>query len=108
MDINKERLYKKRAELIQAAAHPIRLAIIDLLSNGERCVCEIAQCVDAKRSNVSRHLSVMSSAGVLECRKEGLNIYYSLKAECILNFLKCVDQILLEKINEEAQMLKEL
>jgi len=105
MDQNTEKLLILKAELIQAAAHPIRLAIIDLLSDGEVCVCNIAEAIGAGRSNVSRHLSLMTKAGLLGNRKDGLNIYYSLKTPCINNFLKCIDQILLERTNETLSIL---
>lgn len=68
-------------------AHPLRLAILDYISNGEQCVCDIAEYVDSERSNVSRHLAVMLSAGIVQQRKDGLNVLYSLKTPCVLKFL---------------------
>jgi len=103
-----KRIYELKAEIIQAAAHPIRLAVIEFLSKGEQCVCDIVEHVGAQRSNVSRHLSVMVRAGVLESRKEGLKVIYSLQTPCILKFLSCVDQVLKEKIGKEAALLSSL
>ena len=93
---------------MQAAAHPIRLAIIDLLSGGEQCVCDIADHVDAQRSNVSRHLAVLLKAGVVEHRKDGLKMMYSLKTPCILDFMKCVDGVLREQAKDAAALLNAL
>jgi len=106
--MNKEtqRLFRLQAEVIQAAGHPIRLAIIDYLKDGEQCVCDIAEHVGAKRSNVSRHLSLMLSAGVVDCRKDGLKALYRLRTPCILNFIKCVTQVLKERLQSEAAVLK--
>lgn len=101
-------IYRMKADLIQAAAHPIRLAIIELLKDEEVCVCEIAEKIKAGRSNVSRHLSLMTKAGMLSCRKDGLKIFYKLKTPCILNFLKCVDQIVAERLQESAQLLESI
>ncbi len=95
-----------KSEIIQAAAHPIRLAIIEYLEGGEQCVCDIVLHVDAQRSNVSRHLALMLKAGVLECRKDGLKVFYQLKTPCILKFLSCVDQVLRERIEGEMDLLK--
>ena len=108
--MNKEikKFYELKAEIIQAAAHPIRLAVIEFLSKGEQCVCDIVEHVGAQRSNVSRHLSVMVKAGVLESRKDGLKVIYSLRTPCILKFLSCVEQVLKERIAKEAAMLKSL
>ena len=108
MKTAEKRLYKLKAEIIQAAAHPLRLAIIDLLSKGEFCVCDITERVGAERSNVSRHLALMLKAGVVDCRKEGLKVIYQLKTPCIMNFLACVNNVLREKIQEDASVLKQL
>jgi DNA-binding transcriptional ArsR family regulator len=108
MDADTRRLYELKAEIVQAAGHPIRLAIIDFLGRGEQCVCDIVEHVGAQRSNVSRHLSVMVKAGVLESRKDGLKVLYKLRTPCIVNFLACVDQTLRERIRREASLWKKL
>ena len=102
------RLYELKAQIVQAAAHPIRLAIIDFLSGGEQCVCDISTHVGAQRSNVSRHLSVMLSAGVVECRKDGLKVIYSLKTPCILKFLNCVTDVLRDQVRQSQSVLSRL
>ncbi len=57
MEQSKLRILEMKSEIIQAAAHPIRLAIIEYLEGGEQCVCDIVSHVEAQRSNVSRHLA---------------------------------------------------
>jgi DNA-binding transcriptional ArsR family regulator len=108
VDKTTKRLYAMKAEIIQAAGHPIRLAIIDFLRGGEQCVCDIAVHVGAKRSNVSRHLAVMLKAGIVDCRKDGLKMIYSLKTPCILNFLSCVTDVLRHQAKTNAEVLKKL
>ena len=93
-DNNKQLLYEKQAEIAKAIAHPLRVAIIHFLKDGEQCVCDIAKYTGSERSNVSRHLSVMVSAGVLEYRKEGLKVIYRLKCKCIIDFFSCVSSVL--------------
>ena len=63
-DIERE-LLEMKARVYQAIGHPIRLGIVELLAEGELCVCDIAERVGANRPNVSRHLSVLLSAGVV-------------------------------------------
>jgi ArsR family transcriptional regulator len=99
-------IYDKQAEILMALAHPLRIAILDYLKDGEQCVCDIAKHVGSERSNVSRHLAVMVSCGVLEYRKEGLNVIYSLKARCILDFFECVTTCLKQQANENVKLLK--
>ena len=108
MDADTKKFYELKAEIIQAAAHPIRLAIIEFLVDGEQCVCDIADFVDSERSNVSRHLSVMLKAGVVESRKDGLKVFYSLKTPCIVNFLGCVEEALKERMQSQADLLRKL
>jgi len=104
----RKRIYAMKAELIQAVAHPIRLAILEYLSMGEQCVGDIVEHVDAQQSNVSRHLALMLKAGVLECRKEGLKVFYRIKTTCILDFIKCVERVLCERVAGDAAVLNAL
>ena len=66
------------AALIAALAHPLRLAIIHLLANGERSVSDICDALWSSQPNVSRHLSVLHNRKVVRSRKEACRIYYSL------------------------------
>jgi ArsR family transcriptional regulator len=104
----KQMIMEKQAEIVKAIAHPLRIAVVDFLKDGEQCVCDIAAHVCSERSNVSRHLSVMVNAGVLQCRKEGLKVNYKLKTPCILDFLSCVTACLKEQLKEDKKLLSTL
>ena len=104
----KQLLFEKQAEIVKAMAHPLRIAILDFLKEGEQCVFDIAQQIGSERSNVSRHLSVMVGAGVLEHRKEGLKVIYRLKTPCILEFFSCVTNILKWQAKENEKLFKTL
>jgi ArsR family transcriptional regulator len=97
--------YEMQAQIISALAHPIRVAIADLLKDGEVCVCEIAERIGTERSNTSRHLAVMLKAGVLKTRKDGLQVYYALRTPCILNFLSCATRALEHNLKEQTKAL---
>lgn len=105
---NKQLLFEKQAEVAKAIAHPLRIAIIDFLKDGEQCVCDIAEFVGSERSNVSRHLSVMVNAGVLECHKEGLKVIYKLKTKCILDCFSCITTCLKQQAKENEKLLRAL
>jgi ArsR family transcriptional regulator len=107
-DSKKQMLFQKQAQIAQAIGHPLRLEIIDFLKDGEQCVCDIAEKIGSERSNVSRHLSVMVAAGVLEHRKEGLKVIYRLKCPCILDFFSCISGILKQQFKEDEKLLKAL
>ena len=98
--------YALKAEILKAMAHPLRLAIVEYLRDGERCVCEIAEHVGAGRSNISRHLALMVRAGVLANRKDGLQVFYSLRCRCVLNFLGCVDGVIRDRIKRATAALR--
>ena len=101
-------LFKKQAQIASAIAHPLRIAVIDFLKSGEQCVCDIAEHIGSERSNVSRHLSVMVSAGILESRKEGLKVIYKLKTPCILDFFSCTTKCLKAQAKDSEKLLKVL
>ena len=104
----KQLLFEKQAEIVKAIGHPLRIAIVDFLKDGQECVCDIAEHVGSERSNVSRHLSVMVNAGVLESHKEGLKVIYKLKTPCILDFFSCMISCLKQQAKENEKLLKAL
>ncbi|MCK4461366.1 MAG: winged helix-turn-helix transcriptional regulator, partial [candidate division Zixibacteria bacterium] len=69
MNAKTKKRYEARAHIMKALAHPTRLFIVDELSRGERCVCELRDMIGADVSTVSRHLSVLREAGVVEDEK---------------------------------------
>ncbi len=82
--------YKRQALIIKALAHPTRLFIVDELSRGERCVCELTNMIGVEMPTVSRHLSQLKSVGILEDEKRGPQVFDRLRVPCVLNFFKCV------------------
>lgn len=93
--------YKAQAKVLKALAHPSRLLMVDELSKGERCVCELAELVGAKMATVSRHLSLLKNAGLVEDDKRGMQVFYSLKVPCVLNFFKCVAAVRKDSAKKE-------
>ena len=84
----------------------MRLAILEYLKEGERCVCEIVEHLGAGQPNISHHLALMVNAGVLANRKDGLKVFYSVRTPCLWNFLSCVDGILRERVESASALLK--
>ena len=91
-----------RAKVMKALAHPTRLFIVDELSRGERCVWELTDGIGADVSTVSKHLSVLKSAGIVVDDKRGVQVFYRLRVPCILNFFGCVEAVLEEVGRESA------
>jgi ArsR family transcriptional regulator len=91
-----------RAQVMKALAHPSRLFIVDELSRGERCVCELTEMIGADVSTVSKHLAVLREAGLVLDERRGVQIFYRLRVPCILNFFGCVEAVLEETARDKA------
>ena len=103
MDEKKKLQFQARARIIKALAHPTRLFVVDELSRGERCVCGLTEMIGADISTVSKHLSVLRQAGIVEDEKRGLQVWYSLRVPCILNFFGCVEDVLKANVRQARQ-----
>lgn len=86
-------MVKRRANIFKAMGHPSRIRILELLRQGETCVCDIAPVVGSDMSTVSRHLAVLRNAGLIEDDKRGLKVFYKLSLPCILDFFSCIDTV---------------
>ena len=85
--------YKRRAAMLKALAHPARLLIVDELGEaGERCVCELTQLIGADMSTVSRHLTQLRNAGIIEDDRRGAKVYYKLCFPCLGTLFECLSQ----------------
>ena len=91
--------FKSQAQVFKALAHPGRLLMVDELSRGERCVCELAALVGSEMPTVSRHLSVLKQAGILDDEKRGAQVFYRLVTPCVMNFFHCVASVSEKKRN---------
>lgn len=86
---------ESRAAVLKALAHPTRIFIVDVIQReGPHCVCELTERIGADTSTVSRHLSLLKQAGILEDRKEGTTVYYSLTCGCIADFMTGLEAVL--------------
>jgi DNA-binding transcriptional ArsR family regulator len=78
-----------RAGILKALAHPVRVLIVDALTGGDRCVCELNTLADIDQSGLSRHLAILKKAGILSDRRAGMKVFYHLETPCILKALAC-------------------
>jgi len=97
--------YQAQARVHKALAHPTRLFIVEELSRQERCVCELTAMIGVEMPTVSRHLSVLKSAGIVEDDKRGAQVFYHLKTPCVMNFFRCVTAVRQAVIKREAALL---
>ena len=95
-----------RARVLKALAHPTRLFIVEELAKDERCVCDLTDMIGADISTVSKHLSVLRQAGVVQDDRRGNQVFYRLRVPCILNFFGCVESVLESQVRERAEFLE--
>lgn len=105
-------IYDLQAEICSALANPVRLQILDLVSEGEKTATELLEVLEIPKANLSQHLAVLRDAGIIQSRKEGLFQYMSLSLPKIKEACALVRTLLMEKIAIEekrnAEMIKEL
>jgi DNA-binding transcriptional ArsR family regulator len=100
MDTKTLARYTARARILKAMAHPTRLFIVDELSRGEKCVCELTALIGADISTVSKHLSILKNLGIVQDEKRGLQVYYHLKTPCVMNFFDCCELVMKTRAGE--------
>ncbi|WIV10457.1 metalloregulator ArsR/SmtB family transcription factor [Proteiniborus sp. MB09-C3] len=84
--------YEENSKIIKAISDPKRLQIIDILSCGERCACDILEHFDFTQPTLSHHMKILQESSLVNIRKDGLWNYYS------LNLVQC-NKILLFLMN---------
>jgi ArsR family transcriptional regulator len=89
-----ERIYSLQASLCKALSNPIRLMIIDVLREGEATVSDLQEKLDRQQSNLSQHLAVLRGTGLVESRRDGTKVLYSLTSQKIVEACSLVRTIL--------------
>ncbi|MEW6187343.1 MAG: metalloregulator ArsR/SmtB family transcription factor [Thermodesulfobacteriota bacterium] len=102
------KILESQAAILKALGQPTRLQILDFLKDGERCVCEIFPAIEQEQANVSKHLSILKQAGLLESRKDGLRILYRIKTPEVFDLLQGVSQLLKSQADEHHRLMARL
>jgi len=81
------------ASKLRAIAHPMRIAIIDLLNEKKKMsVTEIYSSLDIEQASASHHLNILKNKGVLASKREGKKIFYSLKSVTLTEIIECINR----------------
>jgi DNA-binding transcriptional ArsR family regulator len=84
-------------------SEPMRLRILNLLRDGEKCVQDLVDATATSQANVSKHLKVMLQAGILSRRAEGTSAYYKVSDELAFELCTLVCDRIATRIEEQAQ-----
>lgn len=102
-----EQLLEKIADRLKAMADPTRLRILHVLQEGERCVTEILNQVGGSQANISKHLSVLRRAGLVECRRDGVNVYYRIEDPAVFAICSTVCDSLERQVNADKAEIEQ-
>lgn len=85
--------YLKLSKIMKAIAEPNRLQIVDMISTGEKCACDLLDNFNFTQPTLSHHMKVLIEAGIISARKDGKWHYYSLNQKNIKVFESLTNQI---------------
>jgi DNA-binding transcriptional ArsR family regulator len=100
-----EELYRLQAEFCKGMAHPKRIFILSILKDGERTVNELAEQTGIPQANLSQHLSLMRQIGIVQTRRKGLNVCYSIADYQIVEACELVRKAIGQRVRRNGVVL---
>ncbi len=104
MDVE-QKLFALHAEVCRALGHPVRLKIVYLLGEAQRSPGELAGMLGLSAANVSQHLAVLRSVGVVEAQRQGTRLLYQLASPEVARACELMRQVLLDRLERETRVL---
>lgn len=99
--------YALEAEIIKALAHPKRLLILDLLSDGaEHTVTDLLPTTELSQSNLSQNLAVLRTSGLVHARRDGVNVHYSVKDKRVMKAVALLRGVLGDQLGDKQLILE--
>ena len=106
--VRSDPVYVVKAQLFRVLGHPVRIRILELLSDGERTVGDLQERLELDSSGTSQHLGALRQLGLLEARREGTSVYYRIKDPRVSQLLTVARQILTSALSDSHALLSEL
>jgi len=100
-----EELYRLQAEFCKAMAHPTRIHMLRALKHGPKSVNELAKTVGVTQANASQHLAILRQFGLLQTRRDGATIYYSITDHRIVEACELVRTCIGERLKSSQIVL---
>jgi Predicted transcriptional regulators len=99
-------IYELQAEISKTLAHPLRLALLHVLKDGEKTVNELVDILGASQSNISQHLAIMRQRQIVKTRKEGSAVYYRVSSPKISQACDIMREVLMEQLVQKQEVAK--
>ena len=103
-----QELRQFKAEIFQALGHPTRIAIVEALREGEISAGQIIEDLELEQANVSQHLTVLRNKRIVISRKEGNQVFYSLRDPVLIEVLDVLKRYFNSHLTQTMSMLKEI
>ncbi|MDR3703360.1 MAG: metalloregulator ArsR/SmtB family transcription factor [Candidatus Sulfopaludibacter sp.] len=103
-----QELRRFKAEIFQALAHPTRIAIVEALRHGETSAGQLIERLGLEQANASQHLTVLRSKQIVISRKEGNQVFYSLRDPVLIEVLDVLKRYFYSQLSQTMSMLKEI
>jgi len=103
-----QELRRFKAAIFQGLAHPTRIAIVEALGEHELPAAKLIEKLNLEQANASQHLSVLRARQVVVSRKEGNQVYYSLRDPVLKQVLNLLREYFYSQLSESAVLLKEI
>ena len=97
-----------KASIFQALGHPTRIAIVEVLRDGELSAGAIIERLRLEQANASQHLAVLRAKQIVNSRKEGNQVFYSVRDPILIEVLDVMRRYFESHVNEEMSMLREI
>ncbi|MGD9379170.1 MAG: metalloregulator ArsR/SmtB family transcription factor [candidate division WOR-3 bacterium] len=101
-------IQERTAAIFSALAHPLRLQIMESLREGPCCVCRIIPRVGGEQSNVSHHLAILRRAGVVQCEKRGVEVWYAVADPRIFEIMDLINSCVLGNLEKTRSLLESI
>ena len=98
-------LYELHAEMCKVFSNPTRLEILNLLRYKEMSVTELIKKLKLSQANISQHLSIMKSKGIVSSERNGKNIYYKISNPKIIKAFEIIREVLSERLEKDRKSL---
>ena len=99
-------LYEIHAEMCKVFSNSTRLEILNLLRDKELSVSELIEKTKLSQANISQHLSIMKSKGIVTSNRKGKNIYYKLVNPKIIKAFDIIREILAERLKKDGKIVR--
>lgn len=107
-EVDERAIFRLQADICQTLANPKRLQILNLLKGGELSVGEMVEALNVPKANLSQHLAVMRHKRILETRREGTTIYYSIALPRIIEACGIMREVLMESLKGQEEFSRSL